>query len=694
MEQATDPRITRRVKFVGQIAILWALAIAGRLVWLQVARHEEYTQTALAQHQHVVSIPAARGEISDRRGDPLAISIQTQSAAVNPQRIKNPEAFANLVGGVLDLDPKPLQERILELQQRAQAKGQSRGFLMIKRHISREQAARLKKLWFGEIIEILRDSKREYPNGLLASHVVGSLDAEGNGNTGIEQRLNEELKGRPGRMKVLHDSLQSRYMSWIEDEGLQGVNLRISIDRSIQHEAERALAQGVAAAHARRGTVVVMDPSNGELLALANYPSFDPRVEKPATREEFEARQNMAVMAPVEPGSVMKMITVTMGLDTGKFQETTPIYCENGAFPRPGRRPIHDAHRYGTLDTAMVLIKSSNIGVTKISLACGARTLYDYLRAFGIGERTGIELPGETRGQLRPFECKHKNDDWCWSPVSHEYISFGHEVSATALQLARAVSVVANGGLLVQPHLVTGRQRPRPDGSLEEVPLGIPEPYRVLRAETAHTVRRIMQRVVIEGTGKRARLAGYTSGGKTGSAELFVRGVGWVKNRHNSSFIGFAPVTNPRIVVVVTISDTPLQGGIAAAPVFQQVASNALRILNVPKDDPESDIKPNQQMPADRMEVVEKPAPLQIADQPSPAPESSRASLAPAAEELIAGPTVPDFLGKPLLAVMRESAARNLPLEIYGSGIARVQFPEPGAILPAGKKVRVQFARP
>lgn len=703
MERPLDVRSARRVKFVGRIAVFWALAIAGKLIYVQMVKHEDYAEAARSQQQHVYSIPALRGEITDRRGAPLALSIQTQSVAVNPRRVKDPASFAQLVGHVLSMDAGELEREIVERQERARKDKSARGrsYLMIKRHITKEEASRLKRLWCGDILEILRDMRREYPGGMLAAHVVGSLDSEGRGNSGIEQKLETELRGRSGRMRVLTDSRLSRYVSWIEDHGEQGTNLRLSIHRTLQHDSEQALAKGVAAASAKGGSVVVMDPHTGEILALANYPSFDPRVLKPGTRKEFEARRNLAVSTPVEPGSVMKMITVTMGLDTGKFNETTPIYCENGRFPRPGRKPLTDLHPYGGLDLSLVLIKSSNIGVAKISIACGPKALNDYLGAFGMGKRTGIELPGETRGLLGYYNCPPPKpgmsaagyQEWkrvnCWSASSHEYMAFGHEIGATALQLARAVSVIANGGLLVQPRLIAARQYVRPSGVLEEEAAEHPAPRRVLRAETAHTVRRIMERVVVEGTGKRARLAGYTSGGKTGSAEIFQPGFGWV-NRHNSSFIGFSPVINPRIVVVVTINDTALQGGIAAAPVFKEVAAAALRILNVPKDDLESDIKPGAELPADRMEPA-KVEPLRIAEAKEPEPEEP---AAPPAVELLAGPRVPDFRGKNVLAVLRESATLHLPVEIVGRGIARDQKPGPGEILPAGGKVQVEFARP
>lgn len=682
----------RRLRTVAGIALLWAIAIAARLCILQIVEHKELKQAVESQQQRMLEIPVLRGEISDRTGHLFAVSIPTESVAVNPKKIVSPEFFAGNVAATLGLNAQEVRQKIEELRDR---KGAGRGFLLLKRHITPEEEEGLKSLPF-KAVEFLRDARREYPNGSIGAHVVGSVDAEGNGNSGIEQKLNADLHGRPGRMRVLTDSLQDPYITFVSDPGEQGANVTLTIHNVIQHVAERALEEGIAAAHAEKGSVVVMDPANGEILALANSPSFDPSDEKP-TQQEVEARLNTAVQAPCEPGSVMKMITLTMGLESGRFTPETPVYCENGVFPRPGRKPIHDVHRYGTLDAAHVLIKSSNIGIAKISIASGPHLLYEYLKKFGIGDKTHIELPGETGGILWPLECGATNSEGkpmpCWSASSHEYIAFGHEVEATAVQLARAVAVIANGGLLVAPHVVLRKERPRADGTVEELPLNLPQPTRAVEAETAVTMRHIMERVVLEGTGRRAHVPGFTIGGKTGSAQMFIPGKGWV-NRHNSSFIGFGPVNNPRIVVVVTLNNTPQQGGIAAAPVFEKIAETALRVLQVPKDDPDNDI---HSVPPPPKEVNEEPqapasrsADLQTVPQdkaePEPAPSAGRV--------YVAGPRVPDFRGKTMIAVMHESAARGMDVDLVGSGVAREQRPAPGTILPAGEKIHVEFARP
>ncbi len=641
----------RRLRIVAGVVLLWAIAISARFYEFQVLKHKELKAAAEAQQQHVLPIRVLRGDIRDRTGQLFAISIPTLSVVVYPQKVKNPEFFAGQVAVTLGLNAQEVRTRIEELQAR---KGKGSRYLLLKRHISPQEATDLKRLPFDvNSIGIEPDARREYPNNRVGAHVVGSIDAEGDGNSGVEQKLNSDLKGRPGKMRVLSDSLQDPYVTWVSDPGEQGANVTLTIQNVIQHVAERALEEGIQSASAERGSAVVMDPTNGEILALANYPNFDPSVEKP-TEEDIGRRMNTAVQAPCEPGSVMKMITVSMGLESGRFTPETPIFCENGHFARPGRKPIHDVHPNGTLDVAGVLIKSSNIGVAKISIASGPDLLYKYLKKFGIGDKTHVELPGETGGILWPLECGGKNSKGqptpCWNSSSHEYIAFGHEVGATALQLARAVSVIANGGMLVSPHIVLKKERPHADGTVEQLPLNLAPPTRALEPQTALTVRHIMQRVVLEGTGRRAKVAGYTVGGKTGSAQIFIKGTGWVSHT-NSSFVGFAPVGNPRIVVVVTINNTSQQGGIASAPVFSKIAETALRVLQVPKDDPDNDIHSLPPLPKEMNEEPEEPPKNLAGKKKEEKPEPEAALATQTGPVLLSGPRVPDFRGKEMVAV-------------------------------------------
>lgn len=689
MREPVDQSAARRVVWICRVALIWVLVIAGGLVRLQVIKHEDFVAAARSQHHRAFITPPDRGEITDRTGHPLAVSVRTKTAAINPQRVRNPDFFAGLIAPILGLDPGALARRIEQLQHRPSVRNSGRGYLELKRHISAEEERRLRQSPFT-FIEILRDARREYPNGSTAAHVIGSVDRYNAGSYGIEQKLDAELKGAPGKLRALTDSLRSRYFSWYERPTSQGVDLTLTLHSVIQHETERALEAGVTGSGAAYGSAVVMDPETGEILALANYPTFDPGEEIPDKSKAEAAlarRLNYAAQAPIEPGSVMKMITVSAGLDTGRFTTESLLFCENGVFPRPGRRPIRDLGRIGTVPLPQVLVKSSNIGVAKISLALGQDVMWTYLKKFGLGERTGVELPSESSGMFKPRFCLDANgnrsrvidESKCWGPASHEYIAFGHEIGATALQLARATAVIANGGYLVHPRLVLAKNRPLPGGRVEPVPVLVRKPERVIKAETAFTMRRIMQQVVEEGTGRRARLAGYTAGGKTGSAEIW-EGRSKRTNLNNASFVGFAPVARPRVVVLVVLGRTPKQGGAAAAPVFKQIAEAALRIMQVPPDEAETAPTAPPAVVAAADVLEEEPA-------RDPEPPPQQIAFTP----LLDGPRVPDLLGKSVVGVMEECTRRGLELEIFGRGVARVQRPRAGAILPAGERIQVEF---
>jgi cell division protein FtsI (penicillin-binding protein 3) len=681
--------LERRALWIARLTFFWALAIILRLVYLQVVKHDDYVEIARSQHEHVVAVRATRGEILDRTGrHPLALSIQTRSVVINPQRVVESSFFAGVVGPILNLPPREIVTAI-EQHKRRSLGAPGRRYLVLKRHISDDEAKRLGRQPFP-FVEIVPDSRREYPNNGLAAHVVGSVDRDGNGNAGIEQKLNVELKGRRGTMRVLTDSLQTPYLARVEKPAEEGVNLTLTLDSAIQYEAERALAQGITDAGAATASIMVMRPDDGAVLALANYPSFDPsEAVPPEGKGHVPAllnRRNIAVQSPSEPGSVMKMITVSMAFDTGRYTKESTVYCENGRYPRPNRKPITDLHRgYGVLPLPMVLIKSSNIGVAKVAGTLGPETLWDYLQRFGMGRKTGIELPGEDMGILRHLKCTGPKDNWCWGPSSHEYIAFGHEIAATAIQLARATAVVANGGYLVNPHLIARKHRPRADGTVEEMNVPRVNPRRVIRGETAILMRQVMQQVVIQGTGKRAKVSGWSTGGKTGSAEMYVKGQGWV-DRHKSSFIGFAPVANPKVVVVVTLNGTPKQGGTVAAPIFAKVAAAALRILQVPMDEPET----SESEPPVQIASIE-PASVEPLSEP-PQPVRTQTAVAQPSP-LLVGPEVPDFRGLPLVAVLRRSSELGIEVEVVGTGKAKRQTPAPGGVMPPRGRVRVEFAR-
>ncbi|HUP04420.1 MAG TPA: penicillin-binding protein, partial [Bryobacteraceae bacterium] len=493
-----------------------------------------------------------------------------------------------------------------------------------------------------------------------------------------------DLRGIPGLEYEGTDAKRRAIDSRIAREARPGEELTLSIDERLQYIAEEQIADTVKAHDAASGSIIAIDPNTGEILALASYPTYDPNLP-PGAGEPPTARQDHAVSVPFEPGSVFKVITLSAALETTNLRPESPINCHGGVLQLPGRT-IHDSHLgRGIIPMADVLAYSSNVGAIEVGLRVGQRNMYDYVRRFGFGQRTGIPLPAESPGRFRKLEN--------WGTTSLASVAFGQEISVTTLQLAQAVTAVANGGLLMQPRLILkkGGQNvpPRP-------------PVRILKPETTITMREMMEGVVTYGTGKKAKLDGYTTGGKTGSAQIYDYAAHAYTHTYNGSFVGFAPVMNPRIVVVVTVNGTHGSagfGGEAAAPAFKVVASEALRLMDVPKDMPDDKPKflmakdtPADAPPTDTAARTFNPLDDETEDAGPAAPASAAYSLA-APAPVSAGPLVPNFRGMTLRAVMEEAAAQGLNIMPAGSGVAAVQDPPAGSPLRQGESIRVAFAR-
>jgi cell division protein FtsI (penicillin-binding protein 3) len=429
---------------------------------------------------------------------------------------------------------------------------------------------------------------------------------------------------------------------------------------------------------------------------MASYPSYNPNLP-PQKEETLESRTNLPVQSPFEPGSVFKVITLSAALETTNIRPGTIINCGGGRMTL-FKRVIHDHHSYASLSMADVLAKSSNIGAINIGLRVGEQNLYDYVKRFGFGKSTGIPLPGESSGRVRPLKK--------WIASSIGSVAMGHELSATTLQLAQACSVIANGGMLVKPRLTLKRQRPGSDPDAIEP---VTPPVRVIQPQTAITMRQMMEGVVLHGTGKKAKLDGYTSGGKTGTAQIYDFKARAYTHKYNSSFMGFAPLNNPAIVVVVTLNGTATMGAEASAPVFREVASFALRILDIPKDLPETgDTPSNDKTPENDLAIADLSNPLDE-DNPEAATQvglvaANNTAGAPLPEEIppaaIAmmqpapdAPKVPNYRGKTLREVLEDSSSSGIPVDYVGRGIARNQTPLPGVPLRHGERVRVEFTR-
>lgn len=655
----------QRLSVLVVLAAAWVLAIAGRLVHLQVFQHQAYLQLAVQQQNRRVELSAPRGAILDRNGQPLAMSLTVESVCINPRRVPELSVAADILSSILQLDRRELLGKMTEAAQRG------RGFLWVKRKISPGEAERLRSLGL-DWIEFRTESKRNYPKGLLAAHVVGAVDHQERGNAGVEQALEGVLRGRAGKARLLTDVRRRSILAQIAAEAQPGADVLLTIDERIQHVAERELTKAVEENACVNGSVVVMDPRNGDILAMASYPGFDPN-EPITTGMDLERRANHAFSVPFEPGSVFKVITVAAALETTSLRPGTIIPCGSGRINLFGR-VIRDHHSYSALPMADVLANSSNIGAIQVGLRVGERRLLDYVRRFGFGRMTELPLPGESAGLVRDLK------DWGKSSIGS--VAMGHEISTTTIQLARACSVIANGGLLLKPRLVMATRQPARKPLIKPVE----QPVRVIQPETAITMRQMMEGVVLHGTGRRARLEGYSAGGKTGSAQIFDLVSKRYTHRYNASFLGFAPVTNPGVVVVVTLNGASKFGGAVAAPVFREVATAALRLLNVQRDLPDA--------PPSREDEPVELDDLAIADLGSPAPMLPEPGIPDAHERVeLWGPKVPDFYGKTMRTVIEECSAYGLPVELIGSGVARAQAPLAGSILPRGGRVKIQFAR-
>jgi cell division protein FtsI (penicillin-binding protein 3) len=552
-----DPR-HRLLHALFAIAVI-LVVLAGRLVQLQGLESTAYAAKAEQQRLRKVDLAAARGEILDRQGRPLAMNVDARAIYADPKLVKDPDKTARTLASLLHLHARDLTPKL----QRATR------FVYLARGVDPDVArAVIAKKIPG--IGALPETKRVYPNGGLGAAVVGFVGREGNGLGGIESALDVDLRGRPGRELVEEDT-QGRQIPAGEHRvqpPVPGTSQMLTIDRDIQWEAEQVLVQQVAATHAQSGQIIVMDVKTGELLALAVAPSFDPNDPQKYAPEH---RGNPALSTVYEPGSVNKVITAAAAIETGLLEPDSTVVVPPSI--RVSNHTFTDAHPHGTekLTFTGVLAESSNIGTIGIAQQLGKDKLYEYLRKFGLGERTGIRFPGESPGLLP------QPQDW-WGTAMGT-IPIGQGVAATSLQVAAAYAAVANGGIRVQPSLVKGSVGA--DGTLHPAPA--PKRTRAISAKTAKQVTGMLEAVVAKGgTAPMAAIDGYRVAGKTGTARK-VRPDGRGYAGYVASFVGFAPADSPRLVVEVVLDNpVPIYGGLVSAPVFRTVMGFALGALHIP----------------------------------------------------------------------------------------------------------------
>lgn len=647
--------------------MLWGAAIEGRLWYLQVHVHPELQARAERQQLRTISVPPKRGEILDRRGRVLAYSVDTDSIYAVPSEIEDAkQAAAALCGALEDCAPK-------DPQSLADRLGQSRAFVYVRRQVSPAQARRVEALELAGV-GFLKEDRRFYPNKELAAQVLGFVGIDNNGLGGLEAAYDAQIRGSRGTLLVQTDARRHAF-SRLERPPTVGATIELTIDQYLQHVAERELRDGVARNRAAAGTVVIMDPRTGEILALANEPSFNPNAFRDALAAQ---RRNRAVQDIYEPGSTFKVVTASAALDERVVGVNDPIDVSAGLI-RFGSRVINDDHRYGVLSFTDVIVKSSNVGAIKIGLMLGPERLGRYLRRFGFGRVLSPDFPGQTAGIV-------------WDPTSLDAsalasVSMGYQVGVTPLQMVTAVSSIANGGDLIEPRVVRALVR---DGRRTEVRpkvLG-----RTIKEETAAELTSIMEGVVERGTARYAQVPGYTIAGKTGTAAKVVDGR-YSHSEFNASFVGFLPSRDPLAAIIVVI-DSPralgYYGGPVAGTIFQKIATATLRHLGVPPTiNPEPPILVARHSP----ELIEaRSGPPEI----TPTRGANTPAIVPLGAP-IGGPTVaqtlPDIRGLSAREALRALTSLGLTARLHGDGFVVRQRPAPGTPIEIGASSELWLER-
>jgi cell division protein FtsI (penicillin-binding protein 3) len=737
-ETSTSNAARFRLYALSGLLCLWLLAICLRLVYLQVFCYGDFEHRAQRQQQRTFDLSPKRGVIYDRAGRELAMSIQVDSAFVVPSETPDLANTVSLISRITNDDPRVI---LADCQAH-------KTFCWVARKADAEVIDRIRALNL-QGVHFQKEAKRFYPKRELAAQVLGYVGTDDQGLSGLERQFNSQLQGKPGKLMISVDA-RKRWFASVEKEPESGNSVVLTLDQNIQYIAEHELERGMEETHAIAGTAIVENPRTGEILALTNRPTFNPNNRKEINNETLKDR---AVSDIYEPGSTFKMVTISGGLEEKITSPDEMFDCQMGSIVINGMR-IHDSRPHGMLSVADIIAESSDVGAIKVALRLGEDRFYKYIRAFGFGQRTGIELPGETPGMTKPVNR--------WSKVSMASISMGQEIGISALQLISLISTLANDGVHVPPRIIAGTIAPQ--NAPQTIVFQPGEGTRVISSLTAAEMREMLQGVVLHGTARKAILEGYSSAGKTGTAQKLDPAIhAYSKTKYVASFAGFAPINDPQIAVVV-ILDSAVglhQGGQVAAPVFQRIMQQSLEYLHVPHD---VQLPPNRQVLLARRDVpnasLEEGSPdhlgaaLDIADdntpatlaavKPSPvsaqivsaaltardedhpaatattaganspaaaiqsAPESAMQSATRAGNSLPqklptsgtvvldveeGGIPVPSFLGKNLRSVIEAAQDAGLELDAVGSGVAREQSPQPGAHVATGSRITVRFGR-
>lgn len=527
-----------------------AVCLFARLIYLQFFMGEKFEKLAHDQQTNLVKTDHKRGMILDKKRVVLAGTVPSYSVYANPRRIVDKSKTADALASILDIDRKKVYERL----------SKDKAFVWIKRKIERADKKKLEAEGLKDV-GFLREYKRFYPQETLAAHLLGMVDVDSNGIEGLELAFDKEMRSHPGEAVVVRDSKGKNLPLYRELRlGNDGYNLELNIDAHIQFWTDEILKEAVGEAKAKGGAVVIMNPKDGRVLAISNYPTFDPNNFRGFGAENF---RNRAISDYYEPGSVFKVLTLVAALENIKRVESKKYDCENGKYKIPGSI-LHDWKPFGNLSFEEVFMNSSNIGVAKIVKEIGARKFATYIKKFEFGKATGVDMHYETPGYVKPYSK--------WSKTSPYIIPMGQEIAVSLLQLVRMFSTVVNGGYLVKPFIVN-RVVDNKGVLIKDFPVDRKGP--IISSYASDRAKHILHRVVSHGTGRRARVKGVEIGGKTGTAQKVDPKGGYSKKNFYATFIGFFPVDDPEYVIGVTLDEPHGKyhsGGMVAAPLFQKIA--------------------------------------------------------------------------------------------------------------------------
>ena len=648
-----------RIRFIGGTFAVFFIITTARAFYLQVIQKDQLVRLAEKQHQKSVPLTPGRGSIYDRNNTPLAVSIEMDSCYAEPRNIENVAETSAKLAPLLGMTNDQLQKKITG----------SKGFVWLLRRMPPEQAKKIRDLVKSQDLDgigFVKESKRFYPNAEMAGHVIGFTGLDPEGLEGIELKYDSTILGSTGFLVTERDALGRDIAlkgSYVK-EASKGHNVTLTLDKNIQYIAEKELAAAVENSRAKGGIAMVMDPQTGRVLAMANYPAFNPN-----SYSKYPAGllRNKCITDSFEPGSTFKVFLIATALENRVISTQDAFNCEGGSYAIGGRT-IHDTHHYGRLSVADVLKYSSNIGAAKIGARLGQERLYSGLKNFGFGARSGIDLPGEVNGNMR--------ERGQWFAVDLATISFGQGVTATTLQLAAALSAVANGGTLMKPYLVE-RISDESGATLQKFS---PQVVRkVISPETARNVARMMEGVTTNGgTGMSAAVDGYRVAGKTGTAQKVDPVTrGYSANKRTASFVGFIPADDPKLTILVIIDEpkTSPYGGVVAAPAFGRIAQQTLCYLNVPP------------AKTDKVKKEEVPA-RKEPEAAGPEDPAAEGAIIDAAE----GGLMANYHGQSMRQVLREMEKKGVNMKLIGSGRAVEQNPPPGHRIGPADQVWVRFA--